>query len=188
MSLSIRPLNADDEKLFPEILELLNRTQGRDLFAPAYIEKRVNNPDSRAFIALKDQDVVAVGIADVISNFDFFLPFEPRLPEILKDKTTGLFTTLCVREDLQGQGIGQQLSTTRLQWLKEKNCDVILGLSWVSGQRHTSKWVFEKFGFYAVKQIDDFYAQQFATRPFICPACGDPPCTCPAILYRLDLN
>lgn len=187
MELIIRQITSEDKSYFKEGLELLNRTQGRDLFASHYLDERVNDPLSYVVGAFENEKLIGLGVAVILHDFEFYLPFDSNIVSELENKVVGSFSTLCLHESYQGKGIGQKISHCRMEWLKSHHCEVVLGISWVSGLSHTSNRVFEKFGFKAVKQLDDFFYGPSLKNPFVCPACGDPPCTCPAILYRLDL-
>lgn len=183
-----RQITSADSAIFSDALELLNRTQGRDLFNPSYLDRRTSDPDSLVIGAFNDGVLVAVGVAQVLKDqFDFYSPFDPNMAAELATKVVGSFSTLCVHETFQGKGIGQEISKLRLRWLQSRACEVIVGISWVSGLAHTSDRVFEKMGFGSVKRIENFFYQSSIENPFHCPGCGDPPCTCAGILYRLDL-
>lgn len=182
--LVIRQLTAQDAEYFPEGIELLNRTQGRDLFAKDYLEIRTADPKSYVVAAFQGGQIVSLGIAQIIDNYDFYIPFVPDINEQFKGKTVGSFSTLCTHESLQGKGVGKKLSQKRLEWLTSKNCDVIVGVSWVSGLKHTSDRVFEKMGFTKVKLVERFFEKMSTENPFECPGCYKQPCTCSAILYK----
>jgi GNAT superfamily N-acetyltransferase len=181
--LVIRPITAMDKAFFADALELLNRTQGRDLFGPGYMDKRTTSPSTYVVGAFLNDILVGLGVAELIDNLDYYRPFQPSICEDLRGKKVGSLATLCVTETLQGKGIGQKITQRRLEWLQGKNCDIILGVSWVSGLSHTSNRVFDKLGFTAVNKVDQFYRQSSLEHPFICPQCGVPPCKCAAILY-----
>lgn len=187
MNLVVRQFTIEDEKYFSDGLELLNRTQGRDLFGPDYLLERTQDLKSGVFAAFDGDTLVGLGVAQLINNYDFYLPFAPNIYEEFKDKNVGSFSTLCTLESYQGKGVGQKISHLRLQWLKEQKCDVIVGVSWVSGKAHTSNRVFEKMGFKAVKKVERFFYQMSIDRPFDCPGCNQKPCTCAAILYKQEL-
>jgi GNAT superfamily N-acetyltransferase len=187
MEVLVRQLTPDDRRIFPAARELLNRTQGRDLFGPAYMDERTASPTTLVLGAFRGDELVSVGVAELITNFDYYRPFVPTIDDELRGKVVGSFSTLCVLESLQGQGVGHQLSLRRLAWLKARGCDVVFGVSWVSGLAHTSNRLFERVGFAPVRRVDDFYHASSLAKPFLCPGCGEPPCTCAAILYRLDL-
>jgi GNAT superfamily N-acetyltransferase len=182
-SITIRPITSQDESYFKNALELLNRTQGRDLFAPNYMELRTKDPQAFIAGAFQGKELVGLGVAQVINNYDFYLPFDPDINKKLSLKKVGSFSTLCVLESLQGKGIGKRISEARLEWVKKQNCDVIVGVSWVSGLEHTSNRVFEKMGFTAVKKVDHFFGPMSVANPFDCPGCHKIPCTCAGILY-----
>lgn len=186
--LAVRRLTMDDKARFPGALELLNRTQGRDLFRPEYLDQRTESPTSYVAAAFDGDELVGLGDSEIITNYDYYLPFEPKIYEQLGDRKVGSFSTLAIVETRQGRGIGQAISHDRLTWLKAQCCHVVLGVSWVSGLPHTSNRVFEKLGFRAVRRVGDFYHASSLKEPFVCPGCGDPPCTCAAILYRLELD
>lgn len=181
----IRQITTADENLFPDALELLNRTQGRDLFASDYLLKKTASKDARVFGAFIKQELVAVAVAEFINNFDWYLPFDPTINSF-NGTEAGSFSTLCVKEDLQGHGIGQALSHKRMEYLKSRSIPFILGCSWVSGLNHTSNRVFEKMGFQAVNKVENFFEEMSIKNPFSCPGCKVHPCSCSAILYRFN--
>jgi len=184
----IRQITPDDRQLFPAALELLNRTQGRDIFGPQYMSERTNDPRSLVLGAFAGTELVGVGVAQLLSDFEYYQPFDPKISSELKGKTVGSFSTLCVHERFRGKGLGKRLSQRRLEWLRERKCQVILGVSWISGLPHTSDRVFEAIGFKAVKAVSNFYRDSSLKHPFSCPGCEKSPCICSAVLYRLDLS
>ena len=184
----IRPLLPTDQPLFPDGVKLLNRSQGEDLFAPDYLANRASDPLSYVVGAVANNALVAIGVASLIDTFDYYKPFDEEIGLELAKKRVGSFSTLCVVESMRGRGIGQSLSQLRLDWLQEKKCEVILGVSWVSGLGHTSDRVFEKLGFHAVKKAELFYYKSSIEKPFFCPGCRAAPCICAAVLYRRNLK
>jgi GNAT superfamily N-acetyltransferase len=186
-NLLIKELQNQDQQYFKEALDLLNRTQGRDLFEETYLEQKVNHPNAKVFGAFLDSNIIGIGVAEIITDFVFYKPFDSEICNELKTKKVGSFSTLAILETLQGKGIGQKISHARLKWLTDQGCNVILGLSWVSGLAHTSNRVFEKMGFKPVKRIDDFFKEMSIKKPFECPGCMNVPCTCAGIFYRLNL-
>jgi GNAT superfamily N-acetyltransferase len=183
----IEQLTLKDESRFPEALELLNRLQGRGIFPGHYLHERARDPRSHIVAAFNGEKMVAAAVGEVLSRFDYYTAFGEEAVADFPLRRVGTLMTMSVHEDFQGQGLGQRLGRARLEWLQAQGCQMIIGVSWVSGQRHTSNRVFEKLGFRAVARRDDFYQKVSLERGFICPACGGPPCQCPAILYRLDL-
>lgn len=184
----IRPISSEDQALFPEGVRLLNRSQGEDLFVPDYLTIKTSDPLSYVVGAIADNVLVAVAVASLIDQFDYFKPFHTDIDLELAQTKVGSFVTMAVSPSLRGRGIGQSLSRLRLDWLIDQGCKVILGVSWVSGLMHTSDRTFEKMGFHAVKKVELFYHESSIEKPFYCPGCRVAPCTCAAILYRWDLR
>lgn len=180
-------MNLNDKGIFHEAVDLLNRTQGVGLFPSDYLDLLIPLSQAMVLGAFLGNDLVGVGVAQIINSFDYYLPFDENICLELDGKKVGSFSTLAVIESLQGQGIGQRISHERLQWIKEQGCEVVLGISWVSKLSHTSDRVFEKLGFKSIKRQDDFFKESSLKKPFDCPGCRKAPCECAAILYRLDL-
>lgn len=183
----IRPLQIQDKNIFPEAIRLLNRTQGKDLFAPDFLDLLILNPNAFIVGAFLDAKITGLGVAQIISDFSYYLPFNSNIAAELAKEKVGSFSTLAIHESHQGKGIGQKIARLRLEWLKNNKCTTVLGVSWVSGLKHTSNRVFEKMGFTAIKKIEHFYKEMSTKKPFYCPGCKVAPCTCSAILYQLKL-
>lgn len=184
----IRPLTAADLEHLAVALALLNRTQGDGLFAPDYLTKRLGDPTQLVLGAFAGNRLLGVSVAELIDNFDYYIPFDPGIVLKMAHKKVASFTTMSVVEGEQGKGIGRLLSEPRLEWAREQRCDVVLGVSWDSGKAGTSKRTFEGAGFRAVARLPDFYVESSKLHPFDCPGCRRLPCTCGAIFYRLDLR
>jgi len=184
---TIRPLHLNDQTLFPEALEILNRLQGRGLFPPHYLADRARDPESFIVAAFDGELLVGAAVAQVLANLDYQRAFGEDVIAELQNRRVGYLATMAVHEEYHRRGLGRRMSEARLEWLSEKNCEVVLGVSWVSGLKGISAPVFEHLGFTAVARREDFYVNGSIARGFVCPACGGPPCRCPAILYRKNL-
>lgn len=184
----IRPLTASDSANLDFALALLNRTQGAGLFESDYLTKRLGDPAQYMIGAFEGSRLLGIAVIELITNFDYYLPFDPEIVLKMAHKKVASFSTMSVVEEAQGKGIGRQLSDRRLEWARAQKCDVVLGVSWESGLAHTSNRTFEKAGFRAVARLNDFYVESSRLKPFDCPGCHKLPCHCGAIFYRLDLQ
>ena len=183
----IRELFSDSLGTLESALVLMNRTQGEGLFNLQYLNGVIEGKTSVAFGGFIDDGVISVGCAEILSDFDYYLPFEPEISNRLKSHKVGSLCTLCVEERFQGKGIGQKMIKKRLAWLKERECSLVLGVSWLSGLSNTSDRVFIKSGFHKVNQVDRFFEASAIKQPFDCPGCFTQPCKCAAALYELVL-
>ena len=180
----IKEIDINETELLRSALAMMNRTQGDSLFSMSYLTSKIESKDALALGAFINEELISVGCAELISNYSYYTPFEAGIAERLKDKTVGSLCTLCVREDYQGKGIGQLVSKKRIQWLEQRGCDFILGVSWKSGLKHTSNRVFEKMGFELINTVDEFFKEDAIKYPFNCPGCKVHPCLCSAALYQ----
>ena len=185
--IEITKLDINNLELLKESLDMMNRTQGEDLFDNAYLTRRANSKGAIVLCAFLKNQLVGVGCAELIDNLGYYKPFDNKIAERLKNKKIGSICSLCVLENLQGKGIGQTITQKCLDWLKEKGCDLVLGVSWVSGLTHTSNRVFQKIGFREIKEVKEFYKEGSIKHPFNCPGCKTQPCICSAVLYEYHI-
>lgn len=184
----IDELELDDSLVIAEALRLLNRTQGQGLFSREYLTEKVRSPEALVLVGFIEDRLVSVGCAEIIKNFDYYRPFDASIGDRISGNKVGSLCTLSVHEDHQGQRLGQKMTKQRISWLEGQGCDLIIGVSWVSGLSHTSNRVFEKLGFRAVNEVKRFYREQSLEHPFQCPGCMVQPCECSAILYECELK
>lgn len=187
-AVEVRPITPADPEHLASALALLNRTQGVGLFEADYLSKRLGAPEQLVLGAFGGGRLLGVSVAELIDNFDYYLPFDPEIVLKMAHKKVASFTTMSVVESEQGKGIGRLLSESRLVWARKNKCQVVLGVSWESGRPGTSRRTFEGAGFRAVARVPDFYVESSKLKPFDCPGCRKQPCTCAAIFYRLDLD
>lgn len=186
--IKIRKINAENSSELKEALAMMNRTQGVGLFNSSYLTNKIESQNAIALGAFDSNELLAVGCAELINDFSYYIPFDENISLKMKNQKVGSLCTLCVREDLQGKGIGQLLSQWRMKWLKEEGCFVVLGVSWASGLMHTSDRVFKKLGFEPVKEVKEFFKASAEKYPFQCPGCRTQPCICSATLYLYNFN
>ena len=186
MTLAISELDHGDSRILGEVLKLLNRTQGQGLFSREYITTRVSSPEALVLVGFIEERLVSAGCAEIVKDFEYYRPFDASIRDRYGGKRVGSLCTLSVHEDHQGHGFGQKMTRQRMNWLEDQGCDLLIGVSWVSGLTHTSSRVFEKLGFRAVKEVEMFYRKGAMEHPFQCPGCRMQPCACSAILYEYE--
>jgi ribosomal protein S18 acetylase RimI-like enzyme len=144
MNLLISELDISDSRAVGAALELLNRTQGQGLFGSKFLTDKASSPEALVLVGSIEDRLVSVGCAEIIKDFDYYKPFDPSIGDRISGSKVGSLCTLSVHEDYQGHGVGQKMTKQRMSWLESQGCDLVLGVSWVSGLTHTSNWVFEK--------------------------------------------
>lgn len=183
-NLKIQPLTLKNFSVLENALEMMNRTQGVGLFRLQYITSKIEREDALALGGFIDGELISVGCAEIITDFNYYVPFDHTIQQRLGNSKVGSFCTLCVREDLQGKGIGKAMSKARFKWLRDQNCQYVLGIAWLSGLQNTSDRVFEKLDFQLINKVGEFFKEDSVKYPFECPGCKNQPCLCSAALYQ----
>lgn len=182
--IKIQTLDLENIPVLKEALDMMNRTQGDGIFQMNYLTSKIERKDALVLGAFINGELISVGGAEIISDLGYYVPFEQGIQERLRNQKVGSLCTLCVREDFQGKGIGQAMSTERLNWLKDQNCQYVVGVSWLNGLQNTSDRVFQKLGFQLINEVKEFYKESAIKYPFVCPGCKNQPCLCSAALYQ----
>jgi GNAT superfamily N-acetyltransferase len=185
----ILELKEADNLSLQECLKIQEATQGINVTSLNYLQDLVVSPNGILFLAYDDDRIIGGAGAKILtSGFDYYQGFQSGISTELSRSKVGSLSIVGILPSYQGKGLAQQMLQKRMDWLVSQGCDVLLGISWVSGQSHTSHRVFEKRGFKAISQIDDFFKDSSLKQNLICPVCGTPPCLCPGILYLKKIS
>ncbi len=171
--------------LIAHALELLERTQGRNVCSLDSLKTAASSPDEFLVVGMLGGKLMAAAAAKVLAgDFEYYRPFGDRFLIDWARHSLGSLAFSSVAEGHRGEGYGQALGRVRLQWLKRRRCDKVVSVSWVSGLPDTSARVLEKLGLKEVAQVADFYMKSSVQIDLHCPVCGKPPCHCAAALYE----
>lgn len=176
---------ATHSPLFPACHALVDRTQGKGVFAADYFAECISNPDQLLLLALLEGELIGVATALRLppGGSAYYAPFGKEAVDLFHRHRVGSMECASVQESWQGRGIGSELGRRRVAWLEATGCDAIIGIAWESGLPHTSDRVFLRLGFERISGVENFYVGISQQRGFICPICGPPPCRCAASLY-----
>ena len=105
MNIEITELDVNNLELLKEALNMMNKTQGEGLFNEDYLIKKANSSDAIVLCAFLNNKLVSVGAAEIISNFDYYKPFENNIAERLKEKKAGDLTEEDIKELRKGLNI-----------------------------------------------------------------------------------
>lgn len=188
--IDIIELKEVNDELLRSCLRIQEETQGVNVTSYEYLKDLVVSEHGLLLLAFDGEKLVGGAGAKVVTgNFGYYDAFQPGLEVELLSSKVGSLSIMGISPEYQGKGIGQRMLEQRMTWLTDvKGCEILVGISWVSGLGHTSNRVFEKKGFKAIGQIDDFFKASSVEQNLICPVCGDPPCLCPGILYLKRLK
>lgn len=91
----------------------------------------------------------------------------------------------CVKRGWEGVGIGRALVAEGIYYCSKK-FDFLYCEAWESEKGvHIKKLLLEnRYEFH--KKIEGYWAEESLDKNYICPNCGNPPCTCTAHIYKIE--
>jgi GNAT superfamily N-acetyltransferase len=185
MDWTLGELSADH---IEQALNVLNEALGARSYSAAGLEQEIHDPRTYVLEARAvDGALIGVASARVLApdGLSIYAQFGEG-SRILDGHCVGSLNASAVVPAYRGRGLGSALARARLLWLEAQGCDMVVGLSWLSGLAHTSKPVFERYGFTAVGRSDEIYTRLSIEHDFDCPTCGYP-CHCPGLLFVRSL-
>lgn len=96
---------------------------------------------------------------------------------------TAYFQSLFLSPDVQGKGLGGQISRRALSRLKELGAKGVVCHSWKESPNNSSTRYLQKLGFKVVKEHLEYWRDV----NYQCVKCLTPPCRCTALEMYLDL-
>jgi len=98
----------------------------------------------------------------------------------------GLAETICVKEEFRGRKIARELADDLIQSLKNiENIDSIYTTVWKTSEGANAKRLIENIGFEYITEIADYWYDDSIEKNYKCPKCGNPPCKCSTVFYKL---
>jgi ribosomal protein S18 acetylase RimI-like enzyme len=171
-----------------DAMDLLDNTQGKAIFSADYLIEIIEDAASLMLGAMRGTQLVGASWARKLTEFEYYAPFGVEATASLCGKTVGSLESSSVLASFQRQGIGRAMLAERMAWLVRNGCELAVAVSWVSGQRNSSKSLFEGAGFNARAQAADFYLADSQEYGFLCPSCDADGCRCSAILFTRSLG
>ncbi|MCB9740339.1 MAG: GNAT family N-acetyltransferase [Deltaproteobacteria bacterium] len=171
----------------PEVEALLGATFGpREdqltlfdtwLVDPARVVQIARSADSA-------RTLLGVGVASILNERGLagYSRIRPDLPTWLADRRAGSLQTLAVHPTARRTGVGRALAAAMVQWLRSREVEVLLGVSWQHGGADNSARLYEAAGFERLGTSATFFAEEQARSGQPCAVCGTP-CRCEAWLF-----
>lgn len=95
----------------------------------------------------------------------------------------GVIKTIAVAQEYQGVGIGTELFYIAIQDLTFSDVDLIIAIAWKSKTGINIERILQKFNFIRAFSVPNFWEKDSIEEGFYCPVCGEPPCSCEAVVY-----
>lgn len=184
LAADLRPLAMHDPAALGQARAILDESLGAGTYAPGALTA---DPDYYMIAAWSGDLMVGVAGARLLSPqaWTYYAPFGGEVRALFEKGPVGSLETSAVRAEHRGRGIGSGLAAARLDWLRQRGCSQVVGVSWLSGLSHGSARVFERHGFRRLSTAAQFYRASSEQDGWPCSVCGQP-CLCPAALYILE--
>ena len=171
----------------PSIIDIANIELGYNYITNQQLYSIIDNTNSWVCkVAIVHSKVIGFVLCKKNEQSEFNSIIE-NYNDIIVNKTNnlqfGLIKTIVVEAGYKGQGIGTQLVTQCISLLKKQNVYSFYTLSWKSEKKDNSEKLFLKLGFTKLLEVPNYWKQDSLQNNYRCINCGNPPCTCSAILF-----
>ncbi|AAU38009.1 unknown [[Mannheimia] succiniciproducens MBEL55E] len=182
-NITIQPIQASH---YADYVALIGKQLGEGYFKQADFEALANNPQAICFEAVDEQNQVVGVITSVTLDRESALALlkiqAQNTPDyVLQSDRIGIFKTIAIDENRKGCGIGSALVRKLLESFKQAGLNSIACVAWQYGETENIRGIMQAFDFTCYEKIANYWLDD--PEPFICPACGEPPCRCQANIY-----
>jgi GNAT superfamily N-acetyltransferase len=175
------------ESYYGNVLELSSRLLGK-----GYLPNipRLDKNKTVLLVALSSKTFIGFAYAriteknnlnGILKNRTIDIPPDIKLAD--ERGTLGLLKTVCVEPDSQGRGVATILIKECLNNLVTLGAETLISIAWKSSAGVQIGGVLSKLGFREWITLDKFWAEESISQNFSCPVCGNPPCSCSAVIY-----
>ncbi|OOH84524.1 hypothetical protein BMT54_12160 [Pasteurellaceae bacterium 15-036681] len=171
---------------YADYVALIGKQLGEGYLKIADFEALANNPQAICFEAVDEQNHVVGVITSVTLDRKSALTLLKIQPQntpdyVLQAEQIGIFKTIAIDETKKGCRIGSTLVRNLLESFKQAGLNSIACVAWQYGETENIRGIMQAFDFTCYEKIENYWLDD--PEPFICPACGEPPCRCQANIY-----
>ena len=171
---------------YADYVALIGAQLGEGYLTENHFVELASDPQAVCFEAQNaNGDVLGVITAKILEKqaaFELLKITAAQAPEYAqRSEKIGIFKTIAISENAKGQGIGTKLVQALMDAFQQAHLQAAACVAWQYGETENIKGIMHRFGFERVAEIPDYWIDD--PEPFICPACGKPPCRCQANIY-----
>lgn len=156
----------------PQIKKIMEQTFGPFPQLENLFTKWILNREYSVYVAELKQEIIGVSTCALKLDNDLskYESFGPNAIDLLNNKKLASVVNLAILPEHRNQKIGTRLALTHTDWLKNNNCDLVFGTSWVNGTAQNSSHLYLKAGFQKIAESDIFLRGQMQDGA-ICSVC-----------------
>lgn len=173
----------------PTVIAISDDQLGKDYLTIDVLQQSIS--DSGKYftrVALNSRkEVIGFCLCGVISPDELknLLRIPPEeIPQALKySKRIGLIGVLAVKDEYQKRGVGTALVNDCITKLNSANVAAMCCVGWRSSKGINIGGILSTCNFETLKEIPDYWREDSLQKNYRCHDCGEPPCTCSALIY-----
>ncbi len=167
-------------------LQLLNSRLGEGFYNRNMLESYSKDPSKFLLIAYTDEQFCGVFTGEVVSTES-----KNGVAQLIKSKSDsdleiGILQSVAITERAENKGIGALLIKKAVSIFKQRGVVKMGGHVWSLSDNRMAQ-ILLALGFRKMAFLPNYWSENSIERNFQCPECGNPPCTCTAIVYTYNL-
>jgi len=167
------------------ILKISNKQLGNGFLSRELLLTYIDNPDKFCQIALEEETVVGFSLMEIASCAEIASKFKSESEWFLNYfapyKRIAYRSLTAVSPAFEGNGIASLLVKKGVEFLSKK-AEVLVCDAWKSGTTFIGN-ILERNGYKAIREVPLYWTADSVNYQFQCKVCGNPPCTCVAVIY-----
>lgn len=95
----------------------------------------------------------------------------------------GVVRTIAVHDEFESQGIGTRLVGDCVSECLSRGATALCSVGWREDGRVNIGGIMDHFGFQRAGEYEEYWREESVEEGYRCDSCGEPPCTCSAVLF-----
>lgn len=185
---SIESITTDD---IPSIIAISDDELGKDYLTTETLKSISSTAEgARTFCKVAvapDSGVIGFCIYSMLSSDDLKRRLKvsnEKIPKaLLHSERVGMIDVVAVKDQYKRQGVGFHLVSDALTELGKNQINVICSIGWRSRKGINIEGILRYHRFQNLIEYKDYWREDSIVKQYICHDCGQPPCTCSAVLF-----
>lgn len=113
-----------------------------------------------------------------------------HLPSEMKEETdVAILQTAAVEGKYQNRGVGVELAADTMEQIQNWDTNLVLSEGWRDKRKEQANIspIMHFLDFDVVAEIENRWEEDSYNKEFSCPSCGEPPCTCDAVMFAKEI-
>lgn len=182
---TIHPITQTD---FPFITQIANSQLGVGYIQEEELQSYLNSKTKFGFVAKAENRVVGFSLIGIttLEELDLLTEKEWFIEKLSAFQPIASIKQMAVKTAFQRKGIAKLLMEENSKVFEGK-VKSLLGIAWERDGEVAAKKMLESVGMKALKKMENYWAAESVAQNYACPQCGEPPCTCSAVVFGLTV-